>query len=89
MAVSKLIEKELTPKCKYILELSDKEAQLLSDLLQHIGGCPAGSRRKYAVSILGALRSANIKNRYNVSDIKGSIDCKPNKGSEETYDKAY
>lgn len=42
------------------LTLSGEEAQTLRDILEHIGGCPDTSRRRFMDSIKRALSSERV-----------------------------
>lgn len=42
------------------LELTGDEAQVLQDILSHVGGSPVNSRRKFASSITNALTDAGF-----------------------------
>jgi hypothetical protein len=47
-----------------VLTLSIKEAQTVADVLLMVGGCPMGSRRKYADHVRQALACAGISSEY-------------------------
>jgi hypothetical protein len=56
--------------------LSPEETQFLADVLARLSGKTSISRRKYADSILTALRSEGRDYNYKVPDLEGSIFCK-------------
>jgi hypothetical protein len=56
-----------------VLELSVKEAEVLSDVCLHIGGAGSSSRRGLTAAIYQALRSAGIKyDAQRLADIRPS-----------------
>ena len=50
------------------LELSREEAQLLTDVLSRIGGCPRNSRRKFATEIERVLRENGVEYQSSFRD---------------------
>ena len=54
-----------------MLEMSPDEANFLRDVLDHIGGDPATSRRRHCKSIQAALSCLGRRIRYN--DTSGGI----------------
>lgn len=59
------------------LRLNEKEAQLLADVLDHVGGDPKRSRRELAGDIIAALGSAGVRSTWSSpSDLTGAINFK-------------
>lgn len=44
----------------YVLTLSQDEADLMLDILRNVGGCPIGSRRKFADQVRRAIAGAGV-----------------------------
>lgn len=53
----------------YMLNLTHAEGQFLADLMQFIGGCPDGSRRRHADAIREALLEAGADDRDVICDV--------------------